>query len=387
MIDRRTFLKFSGRGVLLVSGLSLLSSCSGVRREDLSRLNGNQVSIARLSKDEIEILHLASLAPSGHNTQPWSLKVLEPGLWVIGTDPKRWLPAVDPENREIFLGIGAFLENLVISAGNFGYKVNLEVLAKSTKDLEIVRIRLQKGKTEEIPLEKIRKRRTVRNGLLNDPIKKEDLAYITKRGTQSCSVLSTSPFFLKTHAFYFPQDVREGKYLQEGTIEANRTQAFRDPAQRELSNWIRWSNEDARKYRNGLTPASMEIEGIAGWYVRNFYDQNSFLKKGFRDQTVEMVVKQVKAGSGWLVVTAPDSSIPTLLAYGMVWQNMVLKIRDRLIAIHPMTQLLEEEPYKKQVAKDLGLTGEIQWIARIGYVRSYPDPVSLRMPVSWFLQG
>jgi hypothetical protein len=66
---------------------------------------------------------------------------------------------------------------------------------------------------------------------------------------------------------------------------------------------------------------------------------------------------------------------------------MLLKIRERMIAVHPMTQMLEEEPWRKKAAKELGVAGEIQWILRIGYLKSYPDPVSLRMPVSLFVQG
>jgi hypothetical protein len=51
-----------------------------------------------------------------------------------------------------------------------------------------------------------------------------------------------------------------------------------------------------------------------------------------------------------------------------------------------MTQILEEEAWKNKVAKELGITGEVQWILRIGYLESYPDPVSLRMPVPWFVK-
>jgi hypothetical protein len=51
-----------------------------------------------------------------------------------------------------------------------------------------------------------------------------------------------------------------------------------------------------------------------------------------------------------------------------------------MIAIHPMTQMLEEIPWRNQVARELGLPAEIQWILRLGYLKSYPDPVSLRMP-------
>jgi hypothetical protein len=66
---------------------------------------------------------------------------------------------------------------------------------------------------------------------------------------------------------------------------------------------------------------------------------------------------------------------------------MFLKIREKMIAVHPMTQMLEEEPWKNKIAKDLGVEGEVQWLLRIGYVESYPDPVSLRAPLSRFVQA
>jgi len=89
----------------------------------------------------------------------------------------------------------------------------------------------------------------------------------------------------------------------------------------------------------------------------------------------------------WLVVTSSDSNIPTLLEYGRVFGNMLLRIRGRMIALHPMTQMLEERGLERdQIARELGLKGEVQWILRIGYLKSYPDPVSLRMPISWFVQ-
>ena len=381
-MNRRDFLKLSGEGVLLLGGMSTLNACRGPGRDDLPQFNGEKESLKGLEKDEMEILYLASLAPSGHNTQPWVVRILEPNHWVIGSDKKRWLPAVDPENRELLLGIGAFIENLVLAAGTFGYEVDIQITANSPLDPDIAEIRLKKGKTVDFPLEKVRKRRTVRSGYSYQEIKAEDLKYITKHDATSCRVANVhSP-----HSFYFPNNSLQGKSLQEGTIAANRAQAFRDPAQEELASWIRWSNKDARQYRNGLTSESMEIRGFAGWYVRNFYNRESVLKKSFREQTVDIVSKQVKTCGGWLVVTSADSNIPTLIDYGRVFGNMLLKIREKMIAIHPMTQMLEEEAWKNRIAKELGISGEVQWILRIGYLKSYPDPVSLRRPVSWFVQ-
>jgi hypothetical protein len=381
-MNRRNFLKFSGGGILLLGGMSMIHACSGVKREDLPRPNDEKMPIKGLEKDEMEILYLASLAPSGHNTQPWTVKIVEPKHWVIGSDKKRWLTAVDPDNRELLLGIGAFIENLVLAAGTFGYEVDIQIIAKSPMDSEIAEIRLKKGKTFDFPLAKVKQRRTVRSGFADQEMKTEDLKYITKHEAKTCT-FSNVP---SPHSFYFLNTSPQGKYLQEGTIEANRKQAFRDPAQEELANWIRWSNKEAKQYRNGLTPESMEIKGIAGLFVRNFYDHQSVLKKSFRDQTVDIVAKQVKTCGGWLVVTSSDSNIATLIDYGRVFENMLLRIRERMIAIHPMTQMLEEEPWKKQTVKELGLAGEVQWILRIGYLKSYPDPVSLRMPVPWFVK-
>ncbi|OGQ04833.1 MAG: hypothetical protein A2026_08810 [Deltaproteobacteria bacterium RBG_19FT_COMBO_46_12] len=383
IISRRSFLQYAGEGMLLLGGLSFLNSCSGVKRDDLLALVDKKESTKGFEKDELEILYLASLAPSGHNTQPWIVKIVEPKHWVIGSDKKRWLTAVDPNNRELLLGIGAFIENLALAAGTFGYEVDVQLITKNPSDLDIADIRFKKGNTTEFPLEKIKKRRTLRTDYLTQEIKTEDLKYITKHEAKSCT-LSNVP---SPHSFYFSNTSPQGKYLQEGTIEANRKQAFRDPAQEELANWIRWSNKEAKQYRNGLTPESMEIKGIAGLFVRNFYDRESVLKKSFRDQTVDIVAKQVKTCGGWLVVTSHDSNIPTLIEYGRVFENMFLRIREKMIAIHPMTQMLEEEPWKKQVSKELGLNGEVQWILRVGYLKSYPDPVSLRMPVSWFVQA
>jgi len=380
-MNRRDFLRLSGEGILLLGGMSMMNACSGLGRNDLPQFNGEKESIKGFEKDDMEILYLASLAPSGHNTQPWVVRILEPKHWVIGSDKKRWLPAVDPENREMLLGIGAFLENMVLAAGTFGYSVDVKIIAKNRTDADIADIRLRKDKVQEFPVEKIKKRRTVRSNFLDQEIKGDDLKYITKHDTRLCLVQIQSP-----HSFYFPNNSPQGKYLQAGTIEANRAQAFRDPAQEELANWIRWSNKDAKQYRNGLTPESMEIKGIAGFFVRSFYDRQSVLKKSFRDQTVDVAAKQVKTCGGWLVVTSSDSSIPALIEHGRVFQNMLLKIRDKMIAIHPMTQMLEEKPWKDQVAKELGVTGEVQWILRISYLKSYPDPVSLRMPVSWFVK-
>lgn len=69
---------------------------------------------------------------------------------------------------------------------------------------------------------------------------------------------------------------------------------------------------------------------------------------------------------------------------GLLDSGKLLKIKERKIAIHPMSQMLEEPEFKHKVANELGFANTVQFILRTGYVDCYPEPVSLRRPVAMF---
>lgn len=137
---------------------------------------------------------------------------------------------------------------------------------------------------------------------------------------------------------------------------------------------------------DGLTTAGMEIEGVPGFVVRNFYNKGSVLKNSFRDKNVDIVIKQVAQSAGWLLITSKGDAVSTLLETGKRMQRLFLKVRDKGIALHPMTQILEEPATNKMLNQSIGISERIQFILRIGYLKNYPEPVSLRMPVDWFVR-
>ena len=120
-MQRRGFIGLVLGGTVLVAAGTgyLLSDKKNLSRADL---NANNEKPDTLQPDEAEILLLASLAPSGHNTQPWWVDYLGPYHWIIGNDRRKWLPAVDPDQRETLLSLGAFLQNLEFAASAFGYR-------------------------------------------------------------------------------------------------------------------------------------------------------------------------------------------------------------------------------------------------------------------------
>ena len=136
-------------GFLASAGIPLLSSCSGVKRSDLP---ASAEPVRGIDDEGARILWYASLAPSGHNSQPWLVKVVGKGEWIIGGDSRRRLPAVDPDNRELLLSIGAFAENLSTASSVAGYDAAMEVIAKSPQDEEVIRVTLKKQPQSLIPL-------------------------------------------------------------------------------------------------------------------------------------------------------------------------------------------------------------------------------------------
>lgn len=48
-----------------------------------------------LTEEIARILGYAALSPSGHNTQPWIVKIQSPSELVIQSDKTRWLLEVD----------------------------------------------------------------------------------------------------------------------------------------------------------------------------------------------------------------------------------------------------------------------------------------------------
>jgi hypothetical protein len=77
--------------------------------------------------------------------------------------------------------------------------------------------------------------------------------------------------------------------------------------------------------------------------------------------------------------------VKELIETGRRFERMALLARDMGVGIHPMTQLLEEEAGARLIAENHPKDMDPQFVLRVGYVSSYPDPVSLRRPVGWFL--
>ncbi len=121
MVSRRTILVTGGVGVALIGAgaYQVLHSDLSIARQPWSDA-GESFGDPRL-----DALAYAMLAPNPHNRQPWLIRLDGANALTLFCDLERLLPETDPPNRQIVIGLGAFLELLRQAAAQSGYRLEV----------------------------------------------------------------------------------------------------------------------------------------------------------------------------------------------------------------------------------------------------------------------
>ena len=321
-----------------------------------------------LSAENARLLCLAARAPSGHNSQPWLVRVDSPLRWTLMADMTRALPVIDPVNRELHLSLGAFLENLALAAGVASMHLSISDITADPLAVEVATLSLEPGPLSDYPTERMEQRRTIRGGLSSNAITDADVRMLRDAAGEA--------------SLFFARGTEEADYLEAGTRAAFQQQTWNDDAQAELAKWTRLSDADGLSTRDGLTPVMMDIPGLAGCFTRVF--GADVLGAQWREGGIAKTAEQVQQGAGWFVMSTAAADIAELLESGRRFQRMWLVAQSLEIGLHPMSQALEEAPWRDEVASMLNVAGQVQWVMRLGYVAPYPTPDSLRRPVEQF---
>ena len=129
--SRRNFLK---RGAQTIGGIAIVAMAGGVWQaadEDIfSPFDGPAYDPWTTWKTEplagpMALIQSAILASNPHNTQPWRFSVKSDRIDVFA-DRSRHLGAFDPFRREMQIGLGCAIENIVVSASVHGMNALVE---------------------------------------------------------------------------------------------------------------------------------------------------------------------------------------------------------------------------------------------------------------------
>jgi hypothetical protein len=110
----------TGRRKILIGGGAAAAAVTGaawVGLHGMGSMTDYDVSVAAsraaltANPDWRELVRFATLAPSGHNTQPWRFRIGTDRIELL-PDFARRTPVVDPDDHHIFVGRGCAAENL-----------------------------------------------------------------------------------------------------------------------------------------------------------------------------------------------------------------------------------------------------------------------------------
>ena len=123
-MNRRKFLSLTGGGVILAATASVATIASRTPAAALTPWDEAGVIYDEPRK---RALSYAILAPNPHNRQPWLVDLSVQDTVILTADRERLLPHTDPFNRQITIGLGCFLEIMVMAAAEDGYAVDLQI--------------------------------------------------------------------------------------------------------------------------------------------------------------------------------------------------------------------------------------------------------------------
>lgn len=368
VISRRNLLKWgvTGTGAVLVSGLG--GGCAGTRRSARPLLA--DFASDSFQPDMEEILYWASLAPSSHNAQPWSVQVIDQTHLNLAIAPNRCLPVVDPKAREMAISMGAFIENLDRAAGETGWKIMVQNVVNSAHSTPLCTVSLLPQARKNGNLDSLRQRRTIRHHLLGG----DTVVRLCTRWAQA-----------KSDLVFIPMESDLGGKIGRLATDSFARQTGDDAAQAELANWIRLKNRDARSQRDGLSTEAMEMTGVGGWFVRTFMNRDSVMGNSFREKGIADTRQMVEQGAGWFVLTSRSDDVPDCIEVGRSFEDLALSCVPQQVALHPMSQALEYSDSRHALKELLGLQEQPQLLLRAGRVRTWLEPVSLRRSPSEFI--
>lgn len=338
-MNRRNFIKIAGLSIGTVALSSAIISCEDTD----SRENYGWSGPDSLQKDmRLKVLAYAILCPNPHNKQPWLIDLTGPSSFDLYVDPERLLPATDPYYRQIHIGQGTFLETLSIAAGGLGLESkisyfpqgmysNTELLNKPVASIELI-------KRPDIAVDPLfahllnrhsNKREYNDQGLSNKQIEAlKDFHWVGNR----------SRLTIKNNTGAKQQ--LENILTQAMQIEVG------DPGRdRETLEMFRFNEQEVEKFRDGFGVAQAGLSGFKKIIVERFLLSRESVQKdpsSFGEQAVDMTRKITASTStfGWLT-TASNSRLDQVKV-GRDYCRINLKITAMGLAMHPMSQVLQE---------------------------------------------
>ncbi|MEH6526070.1 MAG: hypothetical protein V7723_08335 [Sneathiella sp.] len=379
-MNRRSFIRtIGGSGLVLAAGGFTLTGCDQMPDSAIAPWNGPSADIG----DREWMLSYAMLAPNPHNMQPWLVDLSIDSEITLFIDPTRLLPETDPFGRQILIGQGTFLELLDIAAHEKGYRADISVFpqgepAAGTLDITttpVAHIKLTKDTTlTSDPLfAHITERRSNKEGYEEKYLSGGDLAALSSlplNEGEKMGFAATADTIAPLREFARQavlMEMKTPRTLLE-SIERTRIGAeeiAKSPDGIDLNGPLFWwlKRLDLMTAEKAMTPGTLAYQGGIDYAM------------GWVEGTHNM---------GWLTTT--DNSRAAQVNIGRTYVRMNLMATAQGVAMHPVSQVLQEYPEMEEIQtaflNHLQISGQetVQMFYRLGYREAVSPSPRRKLP-------
>jgi len=393
-MDRRDLLKGTGAVAILVAGGGVwyayeegaFSAGKGPAFQPWK--NWNEAKTGPLA-----LVRAAILSASPHNTQPWLFRVGTAKVELYA-DTSRNTGALDPFLRELHIGLGCALENMMVTASTIGYRASADLVPGSLDQPSTNALAQLVATVEIVPAtggadplyEEIPHRHTNRTDYTMQVLPSDFLAALREFPDS----LSDTKMFLFT-------DTKDRQSIIELVSESNRVVYANRKVDASTLPWERFSWKAVERQRDGITP---EDYGVPPLQAAIFMclpkpAQMAILARAARDPKDDYA-KQLAASPMFGIIAVRERyDRQQCLQAGRVWEHSHLLATSRGIAGRPINEaveLVDIERVQQQepvAATHLAqLTGDSTWqptfMFRMGYALR-PAALSPRRDVAQVL--
>ena len=338
-INRRNFIKVMTGSSSFVLVPSVLGACSNGETDIW--LEGWKGPAAEETDIRWIVLSYAILAANPHNIQPWIVDLTGPTSFELYVDQQRLLPETDPPARQIHIGQGTFLENLELAARQHGYRADIEYFPKGEYDNAVV---------EEKPVASIEL--STDGSIEKDALFESILQRQSNKRTYTESSLTVDQLDGLRNTQIDPRlrltiaDDNALKTELSGIMtDAMRIEASNKMRDAETVAMFRFNDEERGRYRDGFGVAQSGMTGFKGWIAETFFLSREDVEEdsaSFGEQAVDMTSNQAHSAAafGW-ISTANNTRLDQVVT-GRAYERLNLTATALGIAMHPMSQVLQE---------------------------------------------
>jgi len=327
------------------------------------------------SEGPLAFVRAAILAASPHNTQPWLFRLRENSIDLFA-DTERNIGAIDPYLREMYIGVGCALENLLLAANAGGYSYKLKLMPNTSDASHVAKVELMSSPASVSMLyEAIPNRHTNRGP--HDIQQKLSRVTLKTFESHASNIPEVSVVWLTTKT--------ERRKFSELNAEATAALIADEEQSKASYSWGRMKWDDVQRYRDGVTIDSFPISTALRAATK-------ILPPLSRETADEYFLEAMKTlydttDTFGVIVVRNNRDNAQRVQGGRVWQRMHLWATTQGLAMAPVNQIPERVDREDSQGSKLYFGQKLQeliaadgWQALMPFRVGYPTIDTLASP-------